>query len=211
MAAAVSFLLATSRASSDSAVTLKVGSILLLAFLGFGVDKLLGCALAISALGDFLLGVPNLGSLTGEKLFLFGLGSFLLAHLVYIAMFRRYHAHESRKLSPAQLAGIAAILIVLTSMLAMLWNSLGPLLIPVVVYALVLCTMGVSAMLADLGNSLAAIGALSFIASDAMLAISKFRAPFASHEPLIWLTYYAAQLLIFLGVSNRRRFAAVRP
>jgi hypothetical protein len=36
-----------------------------------------------------------------------------------------------------------------------------------------------------------------------MLAISKFRGRFPGHEPLIWITYYAAQLLILLGVARR--------
>ncbi len=203
--ASLAFLLASSLAGGDWRVVCKVGSILLLAVVGFGVDRLLGYALALSALGDFLLGVPRLGSLSGEDLFLLGLGSFLLAHLVYIAMFRRYRARDSQKLSPARMAGIAAILISLTSMLATLWHSLGPLLVPVVVYALVLAGMGISAMLAELGNPFAGIGALFFIASDAMLAVNEFRAPFPGHEPLIWTTYYAAQLLILFGVAWHQR------
>jgi uncharacterized membrane protein YhhN len=51
-------------------------------------------------------------------------------------------------------------------------------LIPVVVYSLVLSGMRISAMLADLGMPLAGFGAILFIASDAMIAISKFRHPF---------------------------------
>ncbi len=208
--ASLAFLLASPLAGGDWPVVFKVGSILLLAVVGFGVDGLLGCALAISALGDFFLGVLRLGSLSGENLFLFGLGSFLLAHLVYIAMFRRYRARDSRRLSPARMAGIAAILILLTSMLATLWHSLGPLLVPVVAYALVLAGMGISAMLAELGNSLSAIGALLFISSDAMLAVNQFRNPFPGHEPLIWITYYAAQLLILLGVARHWQDAVHR-
>ena len=195
-------------------------SILLLAVLGFRVDALLGGALAICALGDFLLGVRMLGSLDAEALFLLGLGSFLVGHLTYIAMFRKYRISS---ISPAQpnppfkqhrlewstwrTLGILVVLIALGSVLGVLRNSLGPLLVPVVVYALVLCAMGISAMLADLGTPLAAVGALSFIASDAMLAISKFRGPFPGHEPLIWITYYAAQLLILLGVERHRQRA----
>ncbi|MBZ5689941.1 MAG: lysoplasmalogenase, partial [Acidobacteriia bacterium] len=49
---------------------------------------------------------------------------------------------------------------------------------PVVVYSLVLACMGISAILADLGTPLAGFGALLFIASDAMIAISKFRGSF---------------------------------
>ena len=33
-----------------------------------------------------------------------------------------------------------------------------------------------------------------------MLAIGRFRGPFPGHEPLSWITYYLAQLLIFLGI-----------
>lgn len=196
---------------SQRAPIFKVGSILLLALPGFRADKLLGAALAFGALGDLLLGVHRLGPFAAEKLFLFGLGAFLLGHLIYIVMFRKYRARDARRLTPMRMLGEIAILIVLIAMLATLWNSLGPLLIPVVIYAVVLCGMGISAMLADLGNPLAAIGALSFIASDAMLAISKFRGPFAGHEPLVWITYYTAQLLILLGILKRRAKVPVHP
>jgi uncharacterized membrane protein YhhN len=76
-------------------------------------------------------------------------------------------------------------------------------LIPVEVYSLVLACMGISAILADLGNPLAGVGALLFIASDAMIAISRFRGPFLGNEQLIWITYYTAQLLILRGVERR--------
>jgi hypothetical protein len=35
-----------------------------------------------------------------------------------------------------------------------------------------------------------------------MLAMAKFRGPFALSAPLIWVTYYLAQLLICLGVAR---------
>jgi len=211
------FLLAGRLVAGEWPVVFKVLSVLLLAVLGFRADTLLGSALAICSLGDFLLGVRQLGSLNAESLFLLGLGSFLIAHLVYIVMFRKYRG-DSNSLTQrkpplkqdrlewgTRALGIAAILITLGSVLGVLRNSLGPLLIPVVAYAVVLCGMGVSAMLAELGSPLAAFGALSFIASDAMLAISKFRGPFPGHESLIWITYYAAQLLIFRGVERHRQ------
>src|ERR1035441_2770942 len=119
-------------------------------------------------------------------------------------MFRKYRLAEWWKPGPIRSLGVLTILIVVGLMLGMLRHSLGPLLVPVVVYSLVLSGMGISAMLADLGNPLAAYGGLLFIASDAMIAISKFRGPFAGHGPLIWITYYAAQLLILLGVEHRR-------
>jgi uncharacterized membrane protein YhhN len=203
VAASLAFLVASVVAATDCPVILKVLSILLLAALGFRLDPLLGAALVISSLGDFLLGVRRLGSLDAGSLFLFGLASFLLAHLVYIAMFRKYRLSVWWKPGPARVLGIVTILVVLGSVLGILRHSLGPLFMPVVVYSLVLSGMGINAMLADLGTPLAGMGALLFLASDAMLAINKFRGPFGGSGPLIWITYYAAQLLILLGVARR--------
>lgn len=202
-AASLVFLLASPLAAGEWPVVCKVLSILPLAVLGFRVDALLGAGLAVCALGDSLLGLRQLGSLDRAALFLLGLGSFLIAHLVYIAMFGRYRAQVWWKPGPLSTVGVVAILVALGSVLGQVRHSLGALFIPVVVYALVLCGMGVSAMLADLGNPLAAIGALLFVASDATLAISKFRGPFPGHETLIWTTYYLAQLLILLGIARR--------
>jgi uncharacterized membrane protein YhhN len=201
--ASLTFLLASPHPAGDWPVVFKALSILLLALLGFGIDKLLGGALLISSLGDFLLGVRRLGGLDGESLFLLGLGSFLIAHLTYIVMFHRYRALVCWKPGPARVMGVVGIVVALGAVLVTLRHSFGSLLLPVVVYALVLSAMGISAMLADLGTPLAAVGALLFIASDAMLAINKFRGPFPGSAPLIWITYYAAQLLILLGVAHR--------
>lgn len=201
--ASLTFLLANSLADGDWPVIFKVLSIVLLAVLGFRVDRLLGGALAVSSVGDFLLGVQQLGSPAGESLFLLGLGSFLIAHLTYIAMFRTYKSLHWRRPGPLRTMGVPTILIALGLVLETLRQSLGPLLVPVLVYALVLSAMGTSAMLANLGTPLAAVGAMLFIVSDAMLAISKFRVPFAGSQPLIWITYYAAQILILLGVEHR--------
>ena len=102
------------------------------------------------------------------------------------------------------------VVIALGAVLGTLQNLLGPLLLPVVVYALVLAGMAISAQLTNLGNPLAALGALCFVASDAMLAIGKFSGPFPGHEPLVWITYYLAQLLIFLGVARSYSHLPVR-
>jgi uncharacterized membrane protein YhhN len=177
----------------------KVTSIVLLAVLGFRISLLLGVALSFGALGDLLLDVTHIGSLDSEQLFLFGLVSFLLGHLVYIVMFRR---KPRANLTFPRALGILAVIVALSSMLSLLYKSLGPLLVPVVIYALVLATMAISAQLAQLGNSLAAVGALFFVASDAMLAVGKFRSPFPASFALIWVSYYLAQLLIYLGVAR---------
>jgi len=196
--------LASGPGPSDRMAGFKVGSILLLALAGFRVDKLLGTALALCSVGDLLLGVRRLGSLGAEKLFLPGLGAFLAAHVIYIAMFRRYKGVDGWKPGPLRIVGIAVIPIVLGLVLGVLRHSLGSLLIPVAAYALVLAVMAISAMLADLGNPLAAIGVLFFVTSDALLAICNFHGQFQAGSPLIWITYYIAQALIVLGIERWR-------
>jgi uncharacterized membrane protein YhhN len=214
-AASLTFLLAHPLTAGEWPVIFKVLSILLLAVLGLRVDLLLGGALAVSSLGDFLLGVRRLGSLDERSLFLLGLGSFLIAHLVYIALFRKYKASVLWKLSSPRVWGVLAILIALGSILGILWQSLGSMLIPVLVYSLVLSCMGISAMLTDLGTPLAGFGGLLFIASDAMIALNRFRSSFPGHEQLIWITYYLAQFLILLGVERglgrKQRLAQFQP
>ena len=206
-AASIVFLLAGLYTSAGWPVIFKVASILPLALLGFRFNKLLGAALTLGTVGDFLLGVPRLGSLNSERLFLLGLGAFLLGHLVYIGMFSKFRPPTWWKQNAARELGVIVVLVTLGLMLAVLQHELGPLLIPVAIYALVLAAMATSALLADLGTPLAAIGALSFVTSDAMLAVSKFRAPFPESTALVWITYYLAQLFIFLGVAYRH----VRP
>jgi len=201
--AAFTSLLVHPLSPGDWAVIFKVMSILLLAVVGFRLDRLLGAALTLSSFGDFLLGVRRLGKLDGESLFLLGLGSFLIAHLSYIMMFRKYRALIWWKPGRARVWGVLAILVAVSAMLGILSQSLGSMLIPVVAYSLVLSCMGISAMLADLGTPLAGFGALLFITSDAMIAISKFRHPFSHSERLIWITYYVAQFLILRGVDHR--------
>lgn len=195
------FLLARPLGASNWSVFFKVLCILLLAVVGFRVDRWLGRALTVSSLGDFLLGVPRLGELDGESLFLLGLGSFLVAHLLYIAMFRNYRAFSWRRPRVVRVLGVVAILVAFAALLGTLWQSLGSMLIPVVAYSLVLSGMGIGAMLADLGTPLAGFGAVLFIASDAMIAISKFRNPFPYSEQLVWITYYAAQFFILRAVE----------
>jgi len=182
--------------SSPWWVGFKVMSIVLLAVLGFRANLLLGIALAVSSIGDLFLGL-------GERWFLFGLASFLVAHIVYILTFRASFSVRLFKRQPMRILGVLAILATLTGMLTFLSGSLGPMLLPVVAYSLVLAGIGICAMGADLRSPLAAIGALLFIGSDAMIAIGKFHSPVPFEHYAVWGTYYVAQLFIEEAVSGR--------
>lgn len=157
--------------------------------------KLLILALAFSACGDFLLDLRSLGPLGPKQLFLCGLVSFLIAHLFYVALFARNfsRANAARKL--------ACLLIVISAVanLRVLWSGLAEMRIPVLIYSIVLTTMAIAAQLSRF-SWMVAVGALSFVASDTMLAMSIFGHPFRGSWFLVWITYYVAQVLICVGV-----------
>lgn len=186
------------------AVVFKVGAIVLLMVMLGGQRALLTAALGCSAVGDFFLGVRRLGSLGPEKLFLLGLVSFLIAHLFYVALFVKARASAiglGRKLACMLVAAVA-----ITS-LTMLWPGLGPMRVPLLAYSLVLMAMAVSAQWSRF-PAVVALGALSFVASDTMLAMSIFGHPFVGAQVLVWVTYYAAQAMIAVGVATQTSASA---
>jgi uncharacterized membrane protein YhhN len=157
---------------------------------------LLAGALSFSALGDVFLG------LNGEQWFTYGLGSFLMAHLFYIALFVRNRAKPSastaRKTMAMLLVAFAA------AMFVWLWPSLGAMRLPVAAYLCALTGMAVTATLADMRAWRVAAGAALFMFSDSLIAVGKFKAPIEYGDYLIWATYYVGQVFIALGFIRER-------
>jgi uncharacterized membrane protein YhhN len=149
------------------------------------------CSLA----GDVFLMLP------GERNFVPGLASFLVAHLLFIAAYRtRGDFGFTWWLAALYLAYTAALLY-------LLWPHIGAVRIPVVIYAAVLMVMGWQAAEMWLAwrdwSALAAmLGAVLFLLSDSTLALNKFRAPIAQSSVIIMSTYWAAQLLIAWSVRG---------
>ena len=174
--------------------TLSIGILAVLAF-HLGGPMALILALGFSALGDAFLAYE------GDKNFLGGLASFLIAHVFYVILFINQPS-EILVLQPLRLAAIVAMLAFLGFMLVRLLPKVGSLKFPVLAYMLVITVMGVSAMGMD--KPLAILGAVMFIASDAILATEKFlMAPDhpqrATSSIAIWALYYIGQLLIALA------------
>ncbi|NBA80329.1 lysoplasmalogenase [Pseudomonas putida] len=143
--------------------------------------------LAFSVLGDILLAIP-------ADLFVFGLAAFLCAHLAYL---RGYCGITLRPALPAlifsAITGIA-LLGVLAS------HGLGPLLIPVALYALAISAMLWRALAC---GGVAALGAGLFVFSDSLIGIDRFVSPFAAAPYLIILAYWLGQWAIASSVSHR--------
>nr|WP_232916799.1 lysoplasmalogenase [Pseudomonas corrugata] len=136
--------------------------------------------------GDVLLAWPG-------DLFVFGLGAFLLAHLAYL----KAYLSDCRR--PALVPLAAALFIGALLLGILVSNGLGPLLVPVIVYGLVISAMLWRA-LARLGTEvpkrsalLAAAGALGFVFSDSLIGINRFVAPFLAAPYLIIISYWLGQ------------------
>ena len=155
-------------------------------------QKLLVLALLMSGLGDIFLAIRS------SDFFVQGLGSFLIAHLLYIALFARARSWSQPPAYKTLLTGLVIIFSV--GMMWILWPLLGALKAPVYLYISVITLMVISAIYSRFNSILVIAGALSFLFSDATIAINKFVEPFAAASPFVWVTYTGAQILLTLAI-----------
>jgi uncharacterized membrane protein YhhN len=160
--------------------------------------------LVFSWAGDVLLMFESNHAL----FFIGGLVCFLITHICYIIYFFRIRSPKSSLLrkQPWVAALVAAYGV---SLVQFLFPHLGEMKIPVLLYAIVICTMLVYSLhvftkINRPANWMFVAGALFFAASDSLLAINKFYQPFEWAGALIISTYCVAQLLIVMGVVRVR-------
>lgn len=159
----------------------------------------IAAGLALSMLGDILLEWP-------VNAFVPGLAAFLLAHLAYLAAY----LGDTRRLAPA---GLLFAALLGGGLFALLYSrGLGPLLLPIALYSLTISCMLWRAIArlgcADLpaaSRNLAAVGALLFVSSDAMIGISRFVGAFDGSSYAIMLTYWLGQFGIAASVTSRHQ------
>ena len=158
--------------------------------------------LVFSSLGDvFLLS-------DAELFFMLGLGSLFIAHILYCWIFTSAIRREFT--FKVNLWVLVVILTYLVVFLGYLWSSLGDLLIPVVAYALIISTMLFLAWSWYLSTRIKStliifIGAILFVLSDSLLAISLFRSSFYMDHFWVMFTYLSAQSLLIYGLWRRYR------
>lgn len=150
-------------------------------------------AMIFALLGDVFL------MFKGDDFFLIGLLCFMVMQLLYTFLFSRENNNDLKKLMIIALP-IAIFTIVIMSLL---WNDLGDLRIPVLVYAMAIASMVVSAIYrrSSLNGYLAVVsGVILFLISDGVLAISKFGGALPYQDIVIMSTYMSAQFLIVRGM-----------
>lgn len=149
--------------------------------------------LVFSLAGDVFLMLP------GDR-FIAGLVAFLLAHIAYIVAFTTGAPLGTAPWLLLPVALVAAVV------LRLLWPGLGRLKAPVTIYVVVIVVMTWTAsarasVLPSAATLLAAVGAVLFLASDAILALNRFGKPFRAGRALNLATYFAGQWLIALSVA----------
>ena len=183
-------------------ILLKGLSVALLAVLAFrsklpGRDAmLLGCALAFGSLGDVLLDWSG-------SLFPAGLSAFLVGHFLYVGLFWKNRPKPTR-LAIWEIALLIGLALFASAMSLYLLPATGDLTPAVVLYMGALLGMVASTVALQLPSRWVVVGALLFLLSDTVLAVSKFRSPVPGRELLVWPTYYVGQLLIAVGYLKAR-------
>lgn len=197
--AGLSYFAILPRPPSHRRAVWKTLPVLLLAVYAFLMDApvLLVLALVLSALGDAFLAYP------GEKNFMGGLASFLLAHVAYAVLFLVVGHLGFLAGEPVRLGAVVLLVVLAACLVAYLWRPAGRLAPAVLAYASVIVAMamlslGVPALVVFAGAAL-------FLSSDIVLAIETFRLD-ESH-PLrpaaaiyVWASYFAAQLVLTLSL-----------
>lgn len=160
----------------------------------------LAAGLVFAWLGDmFLMG-------EGDGYFIGGLAAFLVMQVCYILAFTRIPGPGFVRAWKVALVPYVAIWVIVN---ALVTGGVGSLRIPVLVYSAVLVTMAVAAL--DLVLRIPrrqgwriCWGALLFLVSDALIAMSEFGplSPSPTISALVMAIYTAAQAMIVTGMAG---------
>lgn len=159
------------------------------ALLDWMIAGLIACAV-----GDFLLDLPE------DRGFLPGLGSFLLGHLAYSVFL-------AVDLGPADLLpGVGLVVLLCLSVGFFLWlrpSLPARMLMPVAFYTMVILVMtGLASFQTGRGANVMLLGALSFAASDMVLAVLKFKRAIPFGWSLNWILYSGGQIGLTIGAAT---------
>jgi uncharacterized membrane protein YhhN len=169
-------------------------------------EMMIFLALLFSLAGDILLMFQDFGDY-----FVYGLGSFLLAHIFYIIAFTKTYL-ENHEIKLLQRYGWVMLLVVAYSWFFFnaIKDFLGDMMGPVLIYTMVISLMLLIALnrfrkVSGKSFLLIAFGAILFVASDSLIAWNKFVRELDYSHTLIMATYGLAQLGITMGAISQVR------
>lgn len=165
-------------------------------------NRLFALALFFCWLGDLFLLFDHLN----ELYFMAGLGSFLIAHVLLIFLYGKLKNETGVGFNGPQKARVSfPVILVGTGLISILYPILGPLKVPVIIYASALMIMVLRSIYRYGFTSSKSfwnvcVGALFFMLSDSLLALNKFYQPIANAGVLVIVTYMTALYFITQGV-----------
>jgi len=143
-------------------------------------------------------------ALPQERMFLFGLVSFLLGHVCYVVCF--FYVAD---LNPWTWGGSAIGLAISGLVFFWLRPHLGSMLVPVIAYIIVITAMVIGAFtvlgdtaLHSTGRLMVLFGAVSFYISDLFVARDRFLKTEFANRILGLPLYYAGQFLLAFSVAG---------
>lgn len=173
-------------------------------FSGSTYGKKIGAGLFFSSIGDILLELDNAGPEVG--LFIPGLLSFLVAHIIYIWAFlgsKLDYKHASAIAVP-----VAAYYFTINTVLIPKMQT--EMIVPVLVYGIAISGMALLAILRSFSDRTCGrtsrycslIGSLVFVVSDSILAVNKFAFPIQDAHFYVMVTYYFGQTYLAASTLN---------
>lgn len=188
-------LLAAEVSPWDSVTKCLAAPILIGWVLTSGAPRILALALLFCLGGDVFLEL--------DGLFLAGMGSFALAHVCFITWFVRHDALARLRARPAVAVGLAVAAAVLV---ALVWGGIDDPVVRAVIpaYALLLSGTAATALVSDRA---AGLGAVMFLVSDALIALTEFDrvATTTASQVAIMVLYLAAIALLTIGGARLAR------
>lgn len=165
---------------------------------------------ALANLAFFFCFLGDLSLLDSEdtSYFMLGLTSFLLAHIFFIIFFFRLKAFKDKY----RLYLFTMALIIFSyfgALLFLIWSGVSRqgYNIPIIIYAVILGVMLLTAVHSINNKSIKRLaqnffipGAILFVLSDSILALTKFAISFPYSDILIMITYAGAIFLLSMGV-----------
>jgi uncharacterized membrane protein YhhN len=148
-------------------------------------------ALVASLAGDVFLMLPR-------DRFVPGLASFLVAQILYTIGFALHGGDAEAYLVGAVVAAVIVTPLAVRFVRALRASDRAALVVPVVTYMSAISVMLVSAIAS--GEALAIVGGLAFVASDSLIAETRFVQPRDWGPVAIMVTYHVAQLGLVLSL-----------
>jgi uncharacterized membrane protein YhhN len=170
-----------------------------------GFNRLVFAGLIFSLLGDVMLIYAG----ADVYFFLYGLVSFLLAHILYSSAFFRDFKNNPRESKYYGHLMLFVMGVYSLSYYSWIRDYLNNFRIPVLAYIFVISIMAILAAYRYrrvnlLSFRLICFGAIFFVISDSALAFRKFVEPYSFAGILIMSTYMIAQFMITIGTIERK-------